>query len=264
MPGDQTAAVLDAETGVSTADSKRSPACSTTARAALTGTVIHAAALCSRKDAANPTGAAATIPPTSPAQVLLGLMRGASFGPPIAAPGNIGASIGRPHQRQHPQESGKTVVRHARAATPSRGRAGRHRRRPRPARSDCVTPSSLAPRPTSTTPAPTMISAGIMPAEVRQRRRRPARSRSDRSADARQTAATAQPRPLPGHDTRPSRRRARSQTGSAKIGRRRAPPATRISAETTRRAQRARVSARHRTGGRGGGTRGSHPRDRPW
>ena len=68
-----------------------------------------------------------------PAQVLPGLIRGASRGPPMRAPDEIGADVGRPDHQQQPQHVGAPAARVA--AQPDQRQGGQadieRRRRPR-------------------------------------------------------------------------------------------------------------------------------------
>src|SRR6516164_9396906 len=67
-------------------DSARSPNCSTIARPALRSTSGNAGEVPSHIAVAQPASAAHAAPPASPAQVLRGLQRGASRGPPAVLP----------------------------------------------------------------------------------------------------------------------------------------------------------------------------------
>ena len=151
-----------------------------------------------------------------------------------AATDNVGAGIGRPRPAPTPTEAWQDRRPTAHAATPSRDRARRHRQRPRRARADCVHPPAW-PRPMSTTPPPTMISAG-MTARKRGNGDRHRRDRMD-------AAPTERP---------PPQRRAHSQamhapmtaTSTSQTGRPRkagpAPPAGQDQRRDDLRAQRAR------------------------
>src|SRR5271167_3007046 len=67
-------------------DSARSPNCSTIARPALRSTSGKAGEIPSHTAVAQPASAAHAAPPASPAQVLRGLQRGTSRGPPSVLP----------------------------------------------------------------------------------------------------------------------------------------------------------------------------------
>ena len=109
MAGDQMAAVFEPARRLS-ADSNRSPACATRASA-----MPRPAP--SRNPHRNPAPSGRrryrppAMPPTRPAQVLLGLILGASRGPPIGRPAKIGEDVGRPDHEQQPDDMGEPARR---------------------------------------------------------------------------------------------------------------------------------------------------------
>ena len=92
-------------------DSTKSPACSTMPSRALASTSGQTEGAPSQSAATAPTTMPAAMPPRSPAQVLFGLMRGASFGPADRPPGRIGPGIDRNRQGQHPDHRRKPARR---------------------------------------------------------------------------------------------------------------------------------------------------------
>ncbi len=85
MSGDEMAAVLHIEVSLEP-DFERSPAWLTTARAAASSAANPGRAAPKATRHAGAEQAALTMPPIRPAQVFFGLMRGASFGPPMVLP----------------------------------------------------------------------------------------------------------------------------------------------------------------------------------
>src|SRR5262245_43798708 len=100
------------------ADSIKSPTCSAIASTPLSKVKVMTDAP-STKAATVPTAAAARMPPPRPAQVLAGLIEGASLGPPIACPAKY-APVSTAHTRRN---SHATVARPAPASALSHNRA---------------------------------------------------------------------------------------------------------------------------------------------
>ena len=195
------------------------------------------------------------MPPTSPAQVLLGLIRGASFGPPIAAADEVGADVGRPDDEQQPEDV--RARRRRRAARAAPGPAGRRRATP-PAtwldrRSRHAAPRSRPPRRSPAAAATTPRADRRTPAS-QERATAGNGGRGEHEAEA---ARRGQPRPLPGHqDDRDQQQRGERPAADQ---RRAGPPPARARGRPRtrcgkRRIERASQRKRH-SAARGGGTR---------